>query len=354
MTKQNDVIDLNQIESGRRLIGVDCGTMNIVLAEKSEESKISISSVRNMYLPLDRSHLSMAEMSNIDYVESEDGIFIVGEDAKNFGNMFNKKVSRPMSAGLISSTDMNGTDILALILRQLVGTTRNGLCIYSVPAPSLDINNNISYHESIFKRIFNELGFTAISFNEARAIIYSQCKEDKFTGLAFSFGAGMVNVSLCYASVPILEFSVARSGDWIDENVSNALGIIQNRITAIKENGTNLADYNVGNKREKRIREAIIVYYRSVIQYVLKKVTEKLQTETSDLELPSSLPIIVSGGTSMATGFLDLFKEEISNYRDFPLNISEIRHANDPLSCVAEGLLIKSILMDRENPDQKS
>lgn len=348
-TKQTEVLVLQDDHSITRLIGVDCGTMNIVLAEKSGDSKVEISSVRNMYLPLDKSHLSMAEMSNIDYVESDEGIFIVGEDAKNFGNMFNKKVCRPMSGGLISPTDVNGIDILALIMRQLVGTTKNGTCIYSVPAPSLDVSNNISYHESVFQRIFNELGFKAISFNEARAIVYSQCKDDKFTGLAFSFGAGMVNVSLCYASVPIIEFSVARSGDWIDENVAAALGIVQNRVTSIKENGTILSDFNIGNKRERRIREAIVVYYRSVIQYVLKNVVEKLEKETGDLELPSSLPIIVSGGTSMATGFLDLFKEELAGYPNFPLKISEVRHAKDPLTCVSEGLLIKGLLMMSEN-----
>ena len=30
------------------------------------------------------------------------------------------------------------------------------------------------------------------------AIIYSQCQDNTYTGLAFSFGAGMVNIALSY------------------------------------------------------------------------------------------------------------------------------------------------------------
>jgi hypothetical protein len=283
-------------------------------------------------------------MSNIDYVESDDNIFIIGEDAYRFANIFGQQVKRPMSKGLISSNEIDGIDVLALILKKLVGKTTDGYCLYSVPAASVDSQNNIVYHEGVFKRIFTELGYNAESFNEAMAIIYSQCQEEQFTGLAFSFGAGMVNCALSYKSVPVITFSVARSGDWIDEQTANSLGTISNRVTAIKEKETDLSNFNVGSKKEKRIREAIVYYYREMIRYSLDQVKTKLVQATGNIDLPESLSIIVSGGTSLAKGFLTLFSEVLNEYKEtLPFQIKSVRHADDPLTSVAEGLLIKAL-----------
>ena len=340
--KKNEVIDLNA-PTPPRIIAIDIGTMNIVLAEKSGDSA-EISSIRNMYLPLDKSQVTMAELSNIDYVETDDSVFIIGNDAFNFSNIFGKSVKRPMSKGLISPNEIDSLDILELILEKLCGKTTNGKCIYCVPAPSVDSHNNITYHEGVFHRIFTDLGYQATSFNEAMAIIYSHCQDDQFTGLAFSFGAGMVNVCLAYKSIPVVTFSVARSGDWIDENVAAALGTVPNRITAIKEKNTDLQNYMTGSKKERRIREAIVYYYREVIRYSLDQIKNKLSDATDNLDLPESLSIIVSGGTSVATGFLPLFKEVLDEYKDdFGFTIKEVRHADDLLTAVAEGLLVKAI-----------
>ena len=53
---------------------------------------------------------------------------------------------------------------------------------------------------------------------------------------------------------------------------------------------------------------------------------------------------MVSGGTSLAGGFLDFFKAVFEKKRKrFPIEISEIRHAKDPLNAVAHGMLIQAM-----------
>jgi len=342
MSEKKEIVDLTKPESPR-IVAIDIGTMNIVLAEPKDKSA-EISSIRNMYLPLDKTQVTMAELSNIDYVESDDSVYIIGNDAFNFSNIFGKSVKRPMAKGLISPDEIDSLDILELILQKLAGKTTNGYCVYSVPAPSIDSNNNITYHEGVFRRIFTDLGYRAQSFNESMAIIYSHCQDEQFTGLAFSFGAGMVNVCLSYKSIPVVTFSVARSGDWIDENVAASLGTVPNRITAIKERNTDLQNFMTGSKKERRIREAIAYYYKEMIRYSLDQIKVRLSQATSSLDLPDSLSIIVSGGTSMATGFLSLFNEILSEYKDdFGFTIKQVKHADDPLTAVAEGLLVKAI-----------
>lgn len=341
MPKENDVVDLTKPEV-KKIIGFDCGTMNLVSAFQNEKGEIETKMIRNMYLPLEKDQVSISELSNLDHVTDEDSIYIIGEDAYRLANIFGHNVRRPMSQGLISSEDIDGIDVLSLIVEQLVGKTKNGICVYSVPSPSVDKQNDITYHRGVFKRIFSELGYTCMDFNEATAIVYSECQEDNFTGLAFSYGAGMSNVALCYKSTSVLNFSVARGGDWIDESAARSLATVPNRVTSIKEKNTDLSNFKVGSKKERRIREAITYYYRELIHYTLDNIKRKIDKELVNVDLPEALPIIVSGGTSKATGFLDLFKSIVKEH-EFPFEIKEIRNASDPLTAVAEGCLIKAL-----------
>jgi hypothetical protein len=339
---KKDTIDLS-IPQQPTLVGVDCGTMNLVSAHTDNDGDVVTKRIRNMYLEIQKSGINLSDLSQMDYVESDDEIYVIGEDAFRFANIFGSAVKRPMQKGLIAADNVDAMDVLALIMEQLIGKTDNGVCVYSVPAPSIDKHNDILFHENVFKRIFNELGYKAVPFNEAMGIVYSECGEEQFTALSFSYGAGMSNVALSYKGNQVSAFSCARGGDWIDESVARQFGTVPNRVTSIKENNTNLADYKQGSKKERLIREGIVYYYRNLISYTLDTIKQKLDNELANVDLPDALPIIVSGGTSKAKGFMDLFKNIVEDYDEFPFEVKEIRHAEDPLTAVAEGLLIKAI-----------
>jgi hypothetical protein len=51
------------------------------------------------------------------------------------------------------------------------------------------------------------------------------------------------------------------------------------------------------------------------------------------------LPMVLSGGTALPEGFRDRF-ESILKEQDFPLPVSEIRMAADPLHTAARGALV--------------
>jgi hypothetical protein len=52
--------------------------------------------------------------------------------------------------------------------------------------------------------------------------------------------------------------------------------------------------------------------------------------------------LVFSGGTSIPKGFLDVFKTVLAGY-ELPFQVSEIRRAKNPLTSVANGLLVKTI-----------
>jgi len=155
--------------------------------------------------------------------------------------------------------------------------------------------------------------------------------------------SGMTNVALSVKAMPVLEFSVSRGGDWIDKGASQSVGTTQSRMCTIKEKGVDLMDHTKGDPKQLREREALSFYYQDLIDYSLRKIAEQFLSNCR-VELQEPIPIIVSGGTSLAGGFLELFQKVFKKHqRRFPIEISEIRQAKDPLSAVSHGLLVQAM-----------
>ena len=330
------------IQYGNR--GLDIGTMNLVQSRLTEDGKISTSSLRNMYLKIESENASHIDLTKVSNVTIDNITYILSQHAYEFANVFNLQVNRPMNKGMISSQEVDSLDIIAQMIKLLIGpASSNSVCCYSIPADPIDSDRKTLYHEKVFGRIIESLGYKAVPLNEATAVVYSECSDSDFTGIGISFGAGMTNIAVVFKAVPVITFSVVRGGDWIDENVSLDTGVVTNRITAIKEKDsfslTNI-DSLVGNKKERRIKEALIHYYNNLISYTIKHILSKLNDVT--VEFPEDVPIVLSGGTSKANGFIDLVTTNFENY-DFPFNISSIKVASNQLTAVAEGCLIKSM-----------
>lgn len=321
--------------------GLDVGTMNLVSA-KLNDNKIDIKLLRNVFIEVDKDAVQTMDLSKISYVEIDDSVFILSEDAYNFANIFGQVAKRPMAKGMISTSEIDSVDILGIMIKQLIGKSNNEnekVC-YSIPANPIDGEMNVIYHKNVFSRIIESLGYEVEPVNEATAIIYAECQSTNFSGIGISFGAGMTNIAIVYKSIPASTFSIARGGDWIDINTANSLGAIPNRVTLIKETRFNLNDFMTGTKKDRRIKEGLFSYYNSLINYTVKNITKQL--DNLSMELPESLPVVISGGTSLVDGFIPLVEKTLKNY-EFPFEISEVRHAKNPLTTVAEGCLIKAL-----------
>jgi hypothetical protein len=319
-------------------VGADCGTMNLVSARQTGDGKsVEIKRIRDAFLDLDLEAKKALKLSKVDYVEKDGNLIVLGDAALNMANLFKQEVRRPLSRGVISAGELDAQQILSLLIENIVGepVVEKEHCFYSVPAVPVDNENqDIIYHTEVFKKIFAELGYTPHPMNEAMAIIYSQCAKENFSGLAASFGAGMMNIALSYQTVKGMDFSCARGGDWVDTHAAKATGATASRMCAIKEKGVDLA------APKNRDEEALALYIRALIKYVLENIAIQFKKVQSTLDLPEPIPFIVSGGTSRAGGFMEVFKEEFEAIRGFPIKISEIRSAKDPMTSVAEGLLV--------------
>ncbi|MAG26014.1 hypothetical protein CMI47_10585 [Candidatus Pacearchaeota archaeon] len=320
-------------------VGMDVGTMNLVAARSSEEGT-EFSRIRDAFLDVPLVSKKLLRLSGVDFIERDDELLILGDTAMETASVFGREARRPLKAGLVSPSEIDSIEVLGFLLQKVLGEPSEAgeYCYFSVPAEPVDQpEKDVIYHKRVFEKIISDMGYEAIPSNEAMAIIYACCAEDRFTGLSFSFGSGMTNVAMSLNAIECLSFSVARGGDWIDRGAAQSLGGTQAKMCSVKEKGMDLMD------PQTREEEALSFYYKELISYSLDHVLIEFNKIRSQFNLNDPLPIVVSGGTSKAGSFLDFFKSVFERKRrKFPFEVSEIRAAEDPLNAVAQGLLVQA------------
>jgi len=159
------------------------------------------------------------------------------------------------------------------------------------------------------------------------------------SGLGISFGAGQCNVCFAYRGYPVVEFSVARSGDFIDQQVANVTGKKPSVVSKIKEKDFSFDKAASGDM----VMMALDIHYTEMINYVLNIFAKKFMEAEKAYDDP--IEIVVAGGTACPDGFLDKMKEVIDDM-DLPFEVSNIRKADDMLRTVSKGCFVKAMQLE--------
>ena len=327
--------------------GLDIGTNMIVAAYLDEEGSAVFKMERDAFYQIvpksevNRNSIRISlEKRGSNFIVDSDGSFIVvGEDALEIAIERNDTARRPMFKGIISPREKTSLPMLKLIIKTLIGQGEKGdKLVYSVPAKPIDAVFNIVYHTEIMNMYLGEMGYESQPINESFAIALSELIDDGLTGVCLSYGAGLCNVGVIHEGDPLIEFSMTKAGDFIDKSVSEALDISQSLVQLEKEAGVDLV------KPTNHIMDAVSVYYSSVINYTLQNIAYELDKRKKDLPLfRNPVPVIVSGGLSKAKGFTKKVQASL-NRTNFPLKISEVRKAKDPMTAVAQGAMLAANL----------
>jgi len=188
-------------------VGLDIGTMNIVAARRGPSGVVT-TRMRDVFIDLPPGAKKMLKLSNTSFVERADDVLILGDAALEMANVFGRDPRRPLADGIVSPKETESLEVLGLLVKSVLGAPAvpNERCYFSVPAVPVDRpDKNIVYHKGVFEKIVRECGYDARFGNEAMAIIYSQTSADGFSGIALSFGSGMVNCLAGDTSVVLLD-----------------------------------------------------------------------------------------------------------------------------------------------------
>lgn len=341
-------------------LGLDVGTKNIVLSYRKDNKVNFIREINGFYkMPVENQYAkSMLKQLGIPFIASEDGkhLIALGEQAEKIAVTFGGYLRRPMERGTLSVSEKEAMNIMAVIIRSIVGDLKeDAVLYYCIPADAINAKTNSAFHAKIVQAILD--GYVSSSgnklkafpINEARALVFSQIPDK--TGIGVSFGAGMINISYCLFGMPVYEFSIVGSGDWIDAESARATGNLdmvegverpKALVTAAKES----IDLRNGIPNDPLLR-AIYFHYQLLIEKVTNGIIKGFLENQNKAKAPMAMPIIVAGGTSSPPGFVDMFRDSFKK-QEMPFQVGEIKAASNPLYAVSEGCLIVSELHEEQ------
>jgi hypothetical protein len=247
-----------------------------------------------------------------------------------------------MCDGCVNPKEKDAFEIIKLMIHGLLNDsvrTNNEILYYSVPANAINEQTDADYHSKILQAIFaayqNQKGYKvqAHPINEGLALVYAELATKGYTGMGISCGAGMINICFAMFGMPIFQFAIVNSGDWIDKMAAKATG---ETIAYINKEKTKV---DLSKTPVSLVERAIQTQYSLMIEKTVQSIKKGLTDAGNKARTDKPIDIVIAGGTSSPVGF-DLLFSEIVNQSNFPIKVGNIIRPDDPLYSVARGCLV--------------
>jgi len=321
-------------------VGLDIGTSRIVVSDGPEGSRRRAQ--LNAFVPVASSEMAenMLKQRGMVYEKNCKNLYVYGNDSDFFASFLDTDARRPMSFGLLNPREENSQKMIQNIIQLMVPRAKKGevLC-FSVPGKGEGVNGNLVYHEAVLKQFLQSLGYNAKPINEGQAVVFSELQDESFTGIGISFGGGMCNVSVSFMSMPMITFSVPKGGDYIDKNVAEVMG--ENNTTKVRLFKEEKLDLSRPPKDE--MMSAFHIFYDDLMKTLIDRLRSEFSRSSQLPKLDRPMSVVLAGGTAMPKGFLEKFEGMLRAETDFPIDISSVRMAKDPLTTTAHGCYIAAL-----------
>jgi hypothetical protein len=320
-------------------IGLDLGTSRIVTAS-GKEAPFEFQSQLNAFVSIPFSKMTEGALrkESIPFATRNSHIFVHGNTSEKFADLLGVEPRRPMTGGILNPSEAESLLVIQKIVELLIGSGKESqpLC-FSVPAPLIGAEENLTYHESSVRQMLSELGYGVKSINEGLAVIYGEMESSNYTGIGISCGGGLCNVCLAYLSVPVLSFSIRKAGDFIDASAASATGDLATRVRIAKE-----SSFHFNGASPDKTQQALSVYYDDMMRTLVAGMQEAFASARTLRKFDRPIPLVLSGGTALPSGFAPRF-ESILKSSEFPIPLAEVRLAEDPLHTTAKGALVAAL-----------
>lgn len=327
-------------QNHRSALGLDVGTSRLVLARPSDQG-FDYRSELNAFveIPFSKMTENVLKKENVPYRVEGDKIVVYGTESERFADLLHLETRRPMTKGVLNPTEPASTQMIKELVESLTDNEAgNGRSLYySVPAMPLGEESSLTFHEAALAQLLRELGYEPKPINEGLAVVYSELESSNYSGIGISCGGGLCNVCLSYLAVSVVSFSVPKAGDFIDSSASSITGELSTRIRLAKE-----SEFYINGASPNKIHQVLGVYYDDMIRALVQGLHESIAKARNMPRISKPIPIVLSGGTASPKGFRDRFEQMLRD-SNFPLQISEIRMAGDPLTATAKGALVAAL-----------
>jgi len=321
-------------------VGIDIGTSRIVVATR-DGKEFRCQSQLNSFLTIPFSKVTRMALEREKIPHAVEGaeMTVLGNESEKLARLFQRETRRPMTRGLLNPAEAGSAAMIRQIVESLIDRTSKEarqIC-FSVPGAPVGMSGDLTYHEATLRQILQEFGEQVTSINEGLAVILAELEDSNYTGIGISCGGGMCNICLAYLSVPIVSFSIAKGGDFIDSSVASVTGETATAIRWVKEQS-----FELNGHFADRVKQALSVYHEDLIRSIISALREALSDSKNVPPFTRPVPMVISGGSAVPPGFRDRF-EKLLGEDPLPISLSGIRLAPEPLDSTAKGALVAAL-----------
>jgi hypothetical protein len=336
------------------MIGMDCGTYNLVVCKRNKEGGFTYKKEVNAFIQIDITDRFVFNMMKnnkdangrpvVPLIEVPDKniAYALGEAALKMAyTMKDVELKRPMKDGCLNPNEKFAQQIMAQMIYGMVGNLSEDKepLFYCVPANAINEATDADYHSKVLESVFKSfkddknLIVTPTPINEALALVYAELQDKMYTGFAGSFGGGMVNICYAIYGAPVFKFSIVNSGDWIDKMAAKATG---ESVAFVNREKTKISFLK---EPENMVQQAIKLQYEIMIQKTVTEIKKGLEQAGNKARTDNPVDFVIAGGTSSPEGFEKIFGDALIN-SGLSVKIGEIIKPKEPLYSVARGCLL--------------
>jgi hypothetical protein len=327
-------------QDSRMPLALDIGTSRIVAARFVGRRYVYETQL-NAFVTLPHSEATenILVEQKVLYEKRDSEFVVAGNDAHPFAEALHLDIRHPMVGGVLNRREPYSLGVLGLIITGLIGRAAGPgqQVFFSVPAPPFNGEDGIAHHETSLAGILRGLGYEPTPVQQGLAAAFGELESSNFTGVAVAWGSGLCNVCVSVLGLPVVNFSLPKAGDYIDAQAALTTGELPARLRVYKEQS-----FHLNGISRDRLQNALTAHCEDAIRTVVGALEQSVSFVGQLPKLDRPVPLVLTGGTALAPGFLERFEKELRSHQ-IALPISEVRLAADPLCSAARGALVAAL-----------
>jgi hypothetical protein len=297
----------------------------------------------------------LLDQTRIGYSFTADSLVVIGDAAVEVSSLLSRPLIPLLHDGLLPEQDPIGRQVCAWLIELLLpmAAREGSKCYMTLPRGETATQGSPHSSAQYLEHIVQLRGYQTTVQNPAAALAVAELEDQEFTGACLTVGAESVTFAVTHLSQPILQARCQKGAREVLERYGHFRKKYiwdQSGNTYLDQAGIHAwlshPDLSLAAPRsddETWLAEAFAELLLSAWFSIKRKFLG-----TDDRLLQNRLPLVISGGPTRLSGFVELVIESLK-LSGLPLHVSDVRTATfDPYS-VARGLLIQATLASGES-----
>jgi hypothetical protein len=284
---------------------------------------------------------------DVPYLAVDGQLVVTGDNADGVAELFRIPTTHLISDDPITKGSVIARQVVAELVDAMLPPPRHSSEVCCFTVGSIDGSEN--QVNELVAQFIRRRGYQPLGIGGATAVALAELGDQALTGVGITLGAARCETALVCHGVELARSSVARGGDWIDEQLAaqqslhfwdqageRHLDVRSARAWKESNAGSVLSPVSVEERQ-------LAALYRDLVDDVLAAVHDAFTRAPHAFDALQPVAVICAGGTASRPGFREIMIDELRK-NPFPFGIKQVQIVGAWEYSVARGCLIRATL----------